>query len=94
MTPAQFQTAAIKIFGRKKWAPQVAAALGVDRVTIYRLMKRETVAGPYEVAINGMLQNKSARDKLEKEARKLLPRKFRKRPLKSKRKTDATPQAS
>lgn len=79
MTPDQFTQAAIKIYGRKKWATQLATDLGVDPATIWRLIKRPQIAGPYEVALRGLLEHRRQEILLEKAARKLLPRKFRKR---------------
>jgi hypothetical protein len=79
MTPEQFTQAAIKIYGRKKWKPKLAAALGVDVATIFRMVKREHIPGPYEVAMNGLLEHRRQEVVLEKAARKLLPRKFRTR---------------
>ncbi len=79
MTPLQLQSAAHKLYGRKYWKAKLADALHVDVATIHRMMHRETVPGPYEVAIAGMLDLHKRRQALEKEARKLLPRKFRKR---------------
>lgn len=89
MTPAQLLTAAHKIYGRKKWKTYLARDLGVDVSTIHRIMKREQVAGPYEVALNGLLEHRKKEIALEKEARKLVPRKFRVR--KSPRKSRPKP---
>ena len=79
MNPDQFKSAAVKIFGRKKWQPQLAAHLGCNVSTIHRLMKREQIPGPYEVALQGMLEHKKRQIALEKEARRLLPRKVRRK---------------
>jgi len=77
MTPDDFQKNAIKIYGRKKWKPQLAEALNVDVATIHRMMHRPQIPGPYIVALNGLLDMHNRRTALEKEARKLIPRKFR-----------------
>jgi hypothetical protein len=93
MNPDQLRTAGIRLFGRKHWKAQLARALAVDVSTIHRIGKRAEVPGPVEVAVKGLLQHKRAHDLLEREARKLVPRKFRKRPEKSrkvKRKRPAT----
>lgn len=84
MTPDAFIAHAIKIYGRKKWKPKLAADLGVDVSTIHRIVKRPQVPGPYEVALNGMMEHHRKTVALEKEARKLLPRKFRTRKVKPK----------
>lgn len=79
MTPEDFTKIAHKIYGRKKWKAQLARDLGVDPVTVYRITKRPQVPGPYEVALNGLMEHRRKEIALEKEARKLMPRKFRKR---------------
>jgi hypothetical protein len=79
MKPDQFKAAAVRIFGRKKWQVHLAAHLGCDVSTIHRMMKREQVAGPYEVAIAGMLEQRKREIELERAARKLLPRKLRRK---------------
>jgi hypothetical protein len=81
MTPDQMKAKAIYIYGRKKWKPQLARDLGVDVSTIHRIVKREQVPGPYEVALNGLMEHRRQEIVLEKAARKLVPRKFRKRQL-------------
>jgi hypothetical protein len=79
MKPDQFKSAAVRIFGRKKWQPQLAAHLGCNVSTIHRLMKREQIPGPYEVALAGMLEHRKREIELEKAARRLLPRKVRRK---------------
>ncbi len=79
MTPETFISNAIRIYGRKKWKPKLAADLGVDVSTIHRLVKRTQIPGPYEVALNGMLEHRRQEIILEKAARKLLPRGYKKR---------------
>lgn len=77
MTPDQLKTTAVKIYGRKKWQVHLARDLGVDVSTIHRIMHREQVPGPYEVALRGLAEHRRQEVILEKAARKLLPRKFR-----------------
>jgi methylphosphotriester-DNA--protein-cysteine methyltransferase len=81
VTPADFVSTAIRVYGRKKWKPQLARDLGVNVSTIHRIVKREQVPGPYEVALNGLMEHRRQEIVLEKAARKLVPRKFRKRRL-------------
>ena len=90
MTPDQFILAGQRLHGKKFWKARLARDLGVNPATIHRMVKREQIPGPYEIAVKAMLENKRQRDKLEKEARKLLPRKFRKRsPRAAARRKDA-----
>lgn len=77
MTPAEFIAIGHKLYGRKAWATKMAADLGVDRMTIYRMTHRPQVKGPYEVALRGLLEHRRRQVELEKAARKLLPRKLR-----------------
>lgn len=79
MNPEQFIATGQRLYGRKKWKTQLARDLGVDVTTIWRLTKRAEIPGPYEVALKAMLDNRKRQDALEREARKLLPRKRRKR---------------
>lgn len=79
MTPDQLKTTAIKIYGRKKWKPSLARDLGLDTSTVFRMMHREQVPGPVEVAVRGLLDHRQREIELERAARKLVPRKFRKR---------------
>jgi hypothetical protein len=87
VTPEQFIAGAVKVYGRKKWKPKLAADLGVDVSTIHRIVKRDQIPGPYEVALRGLMAHRSQEVLLEKAARKLLPRKFRKRTTPRKPKT-------
>jgi hypothetical protein len=75
----QFIKTGIRLHGRKIWKARLARDLGVDVSTIHRIAKRLLVPGPVEIAIKALVNNRIAQDKLEKEARKLLPRKLRKR---------------
>ena len=79
MTPTEMKSAGIRIYGRKGWKTRLALDLGVDESTIFRIMHREQVPPVYDVAIAGLLEHKRRQDVLDREARKLLPRKFRKR---------------
>ena len=91
MTPADFIKTAHKIYGRKKWKPQLARDLGVDVSTIHRIVKREQVPGPYEVAIRGMWDQRQREIALEKAARRLLPRGYKKRNVAPRRKKTHKP---
>jgi hypothetical protein len=82
VNPETFIASGQKLYGRKKWKAKLAEDLGVDVTTIWRLTKRAQIPGPYEIALKAMLDNKRRQDALEREARKLLPRKFRKRKVK------------
>ena len=88
MTPDHLKTSGIRLYGRKKWKAQLAAALAVDVSTIHRLMHRPEVPGPYEVAIKGLLANKKQMDEAAALARKmgLVPRRRRKKVLKPREK--------
>lgn len=79
MIPADFQKTAVRIYGRKKWKVSLARDLGVDPSTIFRIMHREQVPGPYEVALRGMWDQRRREIELEKAARRLLPRGYKKR---------------
>jgi hypothetical protein len=79
MNSEQFVKTGIRLHGRKVWKARLARDLGVDVSTIHRISKRLLVPGPVEIAIKALVNNRIAQDKLEKEARKLLPRKSRKR---------------
>lgn len=79
MNGTQLIAAGIKVYGRKKWKAKLAADLGIDEVTVWRYTRKEQVPGPVEVALNGLMEHRRQAVILEKAARKLLPRKFRKR---------------
>jgi len=68
-----------KLYGRRKWKPQLAEALGVNVATIHRMVHRTGVPGPYAIAINALLEHKKRKDELDRAARSLLPRSLRKR---------------
>jgi hypothetical protein len=88
MTPEAFIKIGQRLYGRKKWKHCLSLALAVDVSTIHRIVKRSQIPGPYEIAVKALLQNKQSQDKLEQEARKLLPRRLRKRvrPFRTRRK--------
>ena len=83
MTPDQLIAAGIRLYGRKHWKARLAEALAVDVSTVHRICKRAEVPGPVEVAVKGLLQNKTAQERLEREARRLglMPKKPRKKVL-------------
>lgn len=93
MIPLDFHKLAVKIYGRKKWQSSLARDLGVDPSTIFRIMHREQVPGPYEVAIRGMWDQRKREIELEKAARRLLPRGYRKRNVAPRRKKPHKPPA-
>ena len=43
MTPDQLRTAGKRIYGEKKWVASLAQALGIDRGTVYRQLKKDKV---------------------------------------------------
>ena len=77
MTPIEFKTKAMRIYGKRGWVEKLARVIGVNRTTIFRMMGREQVAGPYEVALLGLVEQHRREREIEKAARKLLPRKRR-----------------
>jgi hypothetical protein len=79
MTPDQLRSAGIRIYGKKKWVPQLAGALGIDRGTIYRLLKRPEIDGIYSVAVAGLLEHRKRQRELERAARAMMPRRRRKK---------------
>lgn len=85
MNPAQMEAAATRMYGRRLWKDKLAADLGVNVCTIYRMMHREKLPAVYDVAIAGMVEHKRREEALQKEARKLLPRNFRQKPAGDKR---------
>jgi hypothetical protein len=85
MTPEQFIQTGQRLYGRKAWKAHLARDLGIDVSTVHRMAKRPQIPGAYEVALKAMLANRQAQAKLEKAARKLLPRKLRKRMVKAKK---------
>ncbi len=68
-----------RTYGRKHWKSKLASDLGVNVATVHRMVHRAEVPGPYEVALKAIAVNAADRIKLEKAARKLLPKKPRKR---------------
>ena len=79
MNGAQFTALGIKVYGRKKWKAKLAEDLGLDEVTIWRYTRKEQIPGPVEVALNGLMEHRRQQAVVEKAARKLLPRGYRKR---------------
>jgi IS30 family transposase len=77
LTPDQLRSAGIRIFGRKKWVPSLANALGIDRGTVYRQLKRDEIEGVYSVAIAGMLEHNKRQRELERAAIRLRPKRLR-----------------
>jgi hypothetical protein len=82
MTPESFIATGQRLYGRKKWKSQLAAAFQVDVSTIHRMTHRPLIPGPWVVALNALLAQKKARDELERAAMRLLPRKLRRKKLK------------
>lgn len=78
MTPAELIKAGQRIYGHKKWVPSMARDLGIDRGTIYRLLKRPEIERIYAVAIAGMLEHNRRQRELERAARAMMPRRQRK----------------
>ena len=79
MTPEAFRAAARRVYGKPEWKTDLARDLGVNVCTVHRMLHRPEVSGTWTIAIKAMLQNRIAKDKLEKEVRRLLPKKPRKR---------------
>lgn len=78
MTPDQLRLAGIKLHGSKHWKLYLARDLGVNVATIHRMTHRGQVPGPYAIAIASLLAQKKNRDEIERAARKLLPKGYRK----------------
>lgn len=78
MTPAGFIKLAERLHG-KNWKSALANDLVINVSTIHNLLKRAQIPGVYEIAVKALLLQKIEQDKLEKAARRLLPRKYRKR---------------
>jgi hypothetical protein len=70
MLPGEFLQAAIVLYGRKRWARELAEALGVDPSTIRRQLRYEQIPVMYEVAILGLLQNKRASEIIDRRQRR------------------------
>ena len=79
MTPEAFKAAAARVYKRPDWKSALARDLGVDVCTVHRMLHRPEVSGPWSIAIKAMLDKRLAQDRLDKEVRKLLPKKPRKR---------------
>jgi len=62
MTPAEFQTALIALYGERGWQSAAASALGVDRVTIWRWCSGSApLPGPAVAAVRCFLDTKAKR---------------------------------
>lgn len=81
MTPTELEKLARRIFRDKPsfWKARLSRVLCVDKSTIHRMMKRPEIPGPVEVAVRGLLEHKKKQDALEREARKLLPARLRRK---------------
>lgn len=54
MTPVELERIAKRMYGRKHWCSRLAANLGVDNTTIWRLKKKEKIPFLMEVAVRGL----------------------------------------
>ena len=70
MTPDQLRTAGKRIYGEKKWVASLANALGVDRGTVYRQLKRDKREAVYTVAVAGLVEHHKRQRELERAVRK------------------------
>ena len=88
MTPTELEKLARRIFSDKPkfWKAKLSRVLCVDKSTIHRMMKRPEVPGPVEVAVRGLLEHKKKQDAIEREARKLLPARLRRKKRVAKKK--------
>ena len=68
--PEAFQKLAIKLYGRKKWKPKLAVDLGIDRVTVYRILERPLVPPKYEIALKKLIDHTKWQRSLERARRK------------------------
>ena len=91
MTPTELEKLARRIFNDKPayWKARLSRVLCVDKSTIHRMMKRPEVPGPVEVAVRGLLEHKKKQDAIEREARKLLPARLRRKRVPRKKKAAA-----
>lgn len=57
MTADKLKKAAIEIFGQRGWTTDLAAALKLDRTTVYRYVQGQIpIPGPVEAAVTCWLQ--------------------------------------
>jgi hypothetical protein len=90
MTPLEFCKIGRRIYQSDFWKAYLARDLGIDVSTVRRIAKRAEIPGPYEVAMKAMLNATIAKEKADKEARKLLPRKLKRRKTPRKTRHDRT----
>ena len=83
MTPDAFKAAAARVYKRPDWKSALARDLGVNVCTVHRMLHRSEVSGPWAIAIKAMLDKRQAQDRLDREVRKLMPKKPRKRSRKA-----------
>jgi hypothetical protein len=83
MTPTELIKAGKRIYGEKKWVPSLARDLGIDRGTIYRMLKKPEIEPVYVVAVTGLIDLKKRRREIEKAARAMMPRRRRNSPKKA-----------
>lgn len=74
MKPDEFRKLAVRLYGHRAWQRRIADDLGVDESVISRLLKREQIKPPFDVAINAMVNQKVLHDFTAREARKLMGR--------------------
>lgn len=74
MTPIDLEKLATKVYGRKHWKSCLARDIGMDVSSIHRMMRRDQVPGPVEVALKGLAEQRRQEVDLEKAARRLLPK--------------------
>lgn len=86
MTPAQMKTGAMRAYGRKGWKTKLALDLGCNVCTVFRFMHREQIPPVFDVAIQGIFEQKKRQAEIDAAARKLLPRKFRYKKIPGKKK--------
>ena len=83
MTPEAFRAAAQRVYKRPDWKTALSRDLGVNVCTVHRMLHRSEVSGPWAIAIKAMLDKRQAQDRLDREVRKLMPKKPRKRSRKA-----------
>lgn len=65
MTPHRFKIIAITLYGKEHWMRDVAKALGKDRITVWRWMKRGEIPSAIGLAVDH-LGDKHAKSKAER----------------------------
>lgn len=94
MTPSDLEKLATRIYGRKHWKSALAKDIGMDVSSIHRMMRRDQVPGPVEVALRGLAEHRKQQVELERAARRLLPRLpkgYKKKNVAPRRKTKPVP---